>query len=69
MTSIYLRHEGPVPSELAGAWTEQRRREFAFSSTPGYCGRCNRDLSEHRWQIVDPDEPEQGGVLDCAVEL
>ncbi len=29
------------------------------------CGRCNRLLHHHLWQLVDPDLAEQGGVMDC----
>lgn len=30
------------------------------------CGRCNRTFFDHLWILVDSDDPEQGGVIDCA---
>jgi hypothetical protein len=30
------------------------------------CGRCNRAYFNHLWILVDSDEAEQGGVIDCA---
>lgn len=30
------------------------------------CGRCNRLLAEHHWQLVDEKVTEQGGVINCA---
>ncbi len=29
------------------------------------CGRCNNLLHVHLWQLVNPDMPEQGGVINC----
>jgi hypothetical protein len=30
------------------------------------CGRCNRAYADHLWILRDPDDWEQGGVIDCA---
>jgi hypothetical protein len=30
------------------------------------CGRCGRDFFQHLWILIDSDNPEQDGVIDCA---
>lgn len=57
---------GPLPSGLA----QWHVTEVDFRTRPGgilgeRCPRCGFDLNVHVWQLVDPNEPEQGGVLDC----
>lgn len=61
---------GPVPQGLVGdsASRSDRVRDTAFRLMLGErCGRCNRDLVEHHWQIVDTGDPEQDGVIDCGL--
>lgn len=45
--------------------------DFPYSTHPDEtgddCPRCNRLIREHLWQLIDPDEAEQQGVIDCQV--
>jgi hypothetical protein len=65
---IDLRHTD-VPSPLDKPGIDVV--DFPFSTFPDEAGddclRCNRLICEHVWQLVDPDETEQQGVIDCEV--
>lgn len=57
---------GEAPPPLARAYRDHIVAT-AFAALPGWCERCNDDLSEHHWQVVDETTDEQGGVIDCAL--
>lgn len=64
---------GEVQASLGHLINRHGLTETAFSSqsadeaTGPRCGRCNVLLHHHLWQFVDPDQAEQGGVMDCEV--
>nr|WP_221374507.1 hypothetical protein [Actinoplanes polyasparticus] len=60
---------GPAPFALSLAFAT-RTQNMPFHLLPAdthRCGRCNRDLRQHWWQVVDEATDEQGGVIDCAL--
>lgn len=71
---IKILHD-PSNGPLAGAvtWRPETPTVVDFRGSAGErCGRCNRDLPVHVWQLVDTDPVEetlvmQRGVVDCEV--
>ena len=65
---LYINLSNGIPAPLARAYAGATV-ETAFRLKPDgdRCGRCNNDLREHWWQLVDPDQADQNGVFDCEV--
>lgn len=68
---IQLLHDpanGPLPTVLT-RHTKPTITDFRNQPAwpaPG-CGHCGAHVSDHVWQIVNPNLSEQGGVIDCGV--
>ena len=54
-----------LPGALART-SPSRIVDITSANSATRCGRCGRDFFEHLWLLVDADDPEQGGVIDCA---
>jgi len=66
LTAIHVRHNadnGPLPAPLARV---HPAHIVPLTGDDPRCGRCGKEPEDHVWQVVDPDEPEQAGVIDCA---
>jgi hypothetical protein len=66
MSVTQLLVEGPAPDALKFTYRNSII-PTVFSTRQGWCPRCNEALNTHWWQVVDPAELEQAGVVDCAV--
>jgi len=69
---IQILHD-PANGPLSGVitWRSETPTVVDFLSVPGQrCGRCNRPLARHVWQLVDTHPADeslvmQRGVVDC----
>jgi hypothetical protein len=71
VTAVHLLHD-PKRGDLPGLLAELHERTGTivtadFDGDTRRCGRCNREQQQHVWQLVDPDEAEQNGVLECGI--
>lgn len=67
MTTVHVRQNatnGDLPAPLARVYAGHI---VPLTGGAPRCGRCGEEPEVHLWQIVDPDEAEQRGVIDCAV--
>jgi hypothetical protein len=65
LIQLYRAGKNDLPSGLARTY-RGRIVEVGPANATTRCGRCNRTYHDHLWILVDSDDPEQGGVIDCA---
>jgi hypothetical protein len=69
VNTIHVLHD-PKRGELPGALAKVYRENIVMTDFDGdtsRCERCGRDRAGHVWMLIDPDESDQGGVLDCGI--
>ena len=67
VTPLQLIHNpaaGPLPGALRLRYDGNTVKPAA--SGVFWCGRCGGDVNDHVWILRDPDDREQGGVIDCS---
>jgi hypothetical protein len=76
VNAIHVLHD-PKRGDLPGLLVKLHERTNTiatadFDGDSRRCGRCNREQSQHVWQLIDPDPAsdyaDQRGVVDCGAK-